>query len=301
MEARTFDAFRRLTPGEREQHVEAYWQFLRGRDGEADVGTRCLDRREPIMRRLERAEASWNGGIDREGFQRCMEGDRHRSLDLRTEWVLAAARANEGERYGVGIEIDRYLKRGCFPGIRRPEIMVHVMLQESYHCRILVEMCRACGIQFEPRAPGWANRAMLVAIGALPSWLRWIPVMAGELVGTTVFRILHEHTGLFAEQPEVEAHLAGLIRQIWIDEVLHVAYLRALLGPVGLLAVRAALPVVAWAVLRDVPQLRKLGCSTRQIVDAALAGISIPDEIEWLPPDTSLSDGGLGFPEAARS
>ena len=67
--------------------------------------------------------------------------------------------------------------------------------------------------------------------------------------------------------------------------MLHVAYLRAHLGATGLLAVRLLIPQVAQAVMRDVPQLRTLGCTPEQILQELKGGIEIPAEIDWLEPD----------------
>lgn len=281
----TLDPLRVLGDAERRAHLAAYQRFLCARDGDADLEARTLSRRELRMRAIESSPVVWRGAIDEAGFRRCLAGERGTRLDPRTEWVLAAAKANEGERYGVDIEIRRYLERGGFPGVRDPLLMRYVLMQESYHCRILVELCRTCGLAFEAHEPGWMNRALLVLIGALPGALRWIPVMAGEIVGTAVFRLLHANLGLFAEDPAVHARLRDLIREIWLDEVLHVAYLRAHLGGAALAAVRLMIPQVARAVLRDVPQLRSLGCTAARILAELRNGIEIPAEIDWLEPD----------------
>lgn len=281
----TFDPLRVLDAEERRAHLAAYQDFLSARDGDDDVASRTLSLREPRMRAIENSPMAWRGAIDESGFRRCLSGERSARLDPRTEWALAAAKANQGESYGVEIEIRRYLARGRFPGVRDPKLMRYVMLQESYHCRILAELSRTCGLDFTPQEPGWTNRALLVLIGALPGWLRWVPVMAGEIVATAVFRLLHSQLGLFAEDPAVHARLRDLIREIWVDEVLHVAYLRALLGAPGMTAVRLLLPQVARAVLRDVPQLINLGCTPERVLAELENGIEIPVEIDWLEPD----------------
>jgi hypothetical protein len=296
-----FDPFRVLTKFERRQHLDGFLDWLRERDGAADARARSLDRREPIMRAFEASPIRWRGPIDREGFQRCIAGHRGERLDSRTEWILAAARANEGERYGVEIELRRYLQRGFFPGVPSQEIMVKVMLQEAYHCRILQALWRTSGLDFQPRDPSWPQRAMMAAIGFLPGWLRWAPVMAGELVGTSVFKVLIANLRLFSAQPEVEQHFRNLMRAIWIDEVLHVAYLRALLPPAGLALVRLLLHPIAFAVLSDVPQLRNLGCSRESMVSDACAGIEIPSEVGWLAPDLPSDNERFDAPESVAA
>jgi hypothetical protein len=284
---RSFDPFRLLSEEERTQHLDAYLRFLSQREGEIDLARRTLSRREERMRALEQDEAVWIGDVDRDGFRRSMSRQRVDSLDPRTQWILAAAKANEGERYGVELEIARYLRRGGFPGIRSPQLMLYLLMQEAYHCRILVQVCRTCGVSFESRDPGWANRTLMGMIGALPGRMRWIPVLAAECVGTAVFKLLTEHLGLFAEQPEVRDRLGAFMREIWLDEVLHVAFLRAHLHRTGLAAARAMVPLIAGATLRDVPQLGALGITPSQILDALRGGIAIPEEIDWLCADLS--------------
>jgi hypothetical protein len=293
--SRSFNPFRVLSEQERAAHLDAYLRFLTEREGEVDLPARTMSRREARMQALEQDSVIWTGEVDHAGFQRSMARRRVNRLDPRTQWILAAAKANEGERYGVELEIARYLRRGGFPGIRVPELMLYVLMQEAYHCRILLQVCRTCGVSFESRDPGWANRALLGAIGGLPGRLRWVPVLAAEVVGTAVFRLLLDHLGLFAAQPPIRDRLAACMREIWIDEVLHVAFLRAHLGRPALAVARALVPLIAGATLRDVPQLKALRIGPRQILESLQAGIEIPEEIGWLAPDPFPGPVGLSL------
>jgi hypothetical protein len=283
---RRFDPFRNLTPEERAQHLDAYRHFLNEREGEPDARRRTCDRRERRMLELEGSPAVvWTGAVDRVAFRRCMAGERDIELDARTAWVLAAAKANEGERYGVDLELARYFERGGFAGVHAQDLMLYAMIQEAYHCRLLVEICKTCDVEFTWNEPGWTTRALMALIGRLPGQLRWIPVMAGEMVGTAVFRLLYRQVDLFEEQPAVRDRLRRIVKEIWVDEVLHVAFARAHLGRPGLAAVRAMVPLVARATLHDAPQLRKLGCTPERILDALEPGVEIPPEIDWLAAD----------------
>lgn len=284
-----FDPFRVLTREERKAHVDAYRSFLAERDGAPDAVERTMAIRETRMREIEANPVAWSGSIDREGFQRAISGARYEELDPRTSWILAAARANEGESYGADIEIRRFLDRG-FQGVEAEDVLLSVMMQESYHCRILHELCRACGIELVSRVPGVGTRALVALLGVLPARVRWVPVMAGEIVGTVVFRLLLEHLHLFADEPEVHDRMKRLMREIWIDEILHVAFLRSQIGPVGIRFVRAMVPMVARAALHDVPQLRGLNCTVPRLVEDLGSGIPIPDEIGWMHDE---SDGSL--------
>jgi len=282
---RSFDPLRVLSDDERQQHFDAYQRFLFEREGEIDLGRRTFSRRELRTRAFEQSAVVWKGDVDREGFRRSMLRLPVASLDLRTQWILAAAKANEGERFGVEIELSRYQARGRFSGIRAPELMLHLLVQEAYHCRLLIEICRTCGVEFESLDPGWATRALISLIGALPGRLRWVPVLAAEMVGTTVFHLLATQLHLFAEQPEVRERLSACMREIWVDEVLHVAFLRAQLRAPGLAVARAMVPVIARETLRDVPQLGALGITPHDIIESLKGGIEIPEEIGWLEAD----------------
>jgi hypothetical protein len=203
----------------------------------------------------------------------------------RREWLLAATKANEGESYGVEIEIDRYVKRGGFPGFETPELMLRVLMQESYHCRILAELCRTVGVPAVRETPAWPTRAFLVVIGAVPAVLRWAIVLAGECIGATLFRRLHDALPECGFAPREQERLQGMIREIWRDEVLHVAFLRAALGPIGLRISRALLPLTTFGVFQQVPDLRALGCTPAALLRDLRTGIPIPHELEWLRPD----------------
>jgi len=296
---RTFDPYRNLSSEERVQHLAAYRHFLNEREGEVDAGQRTLQRRERRMLAMEASPIVWSGAIDRSAFQRCMADEQSIELDARTAWVFAAAKANEGERYGVDLELARYFEHGGFAGVHAQDLMLFAMVQESYHCRLLVEICKTCGVEFEWNVPGWTTRALMALIGRLPGQLRWIPVMAGELVGTAVFRLLYGQVNLFDEQPAVRDRLRQIVKEIWIDEVLHVAFARAHLGRVGLALVRASVPLVAQATLRDVPQLRRLGCTPERILGDLASGIEIPGEIDWLLPDVRPPAGAGALPQGA--
>jgi hypothetical protein len=84
---------------------------------------------------------------------------------------------------------------------------------------------------------------------------------------------------------EVEERLQSLLGEIWIDETLHVAYLRGKLGPISVRASRLLLPAVVLALMKDVPQLRKLGCTLGELYWRARTALEIPPAIEWMEAD----------------
>ena len=128
----------------------------------------------------------------------------------------------------------------------------------------LVEGPRTVGLDVSIAPPPRLMRVIVHAIYRLPDRLRWTLVLCGEVLGSTIFGLLREHTSLFADEPEVEARLHSLVSEIWRDETLHVAFLRARLGPFALRCARWLLPAMARGLMRDVPQLVELGCDLLQ-------------------------------------
>ena len=88
-------------------------------------------------------------------------------------------------------------------------------------------------------------------------------------------------------QPEVEERLRSLVGEIYHDEILHVAWLRARLHPWAIRIARRIAPLVAGRVMREVPQFHALGCSRREFVFRLRRGLEIPPELDWLDPEFS--------------
>jgi hypothetical protein len=250
-----------------------------------------MERRERRMREIEENPVVWSGAIDADAFKRCLAGEHGVPIDARTEWALAAAKANEGESYGVEIELRRFERDGMLPALTAPDVLLSIYMQESYHCRILIELCRTCGVSFQPRKPAWTNRALVSLIGALPPALRWVPVMAGETVGAAVFRMLYERVDVFAGHSLAQDRMRELLREIWLDEVLHVAFLRTQVGRFGLSIVRTLVPLVASAVLAGMQPLRGIGVTGKEIRASLGRGLRIPSELNWLERSAFLREG----------
>jgi hypothetical protein len=147
---------------------------------------------------------------------------------------------------------------------------------------MLVELCRTCGIDFRPRRPALANRILISIMGGVPASIKWVPGMAGEIVGAAVFGILYSKTALFDERPEVAARLRELLREIWSDESIHISYLRAQNGRIGLHLVRILFPIVAWFLLADMPKLRNLGITMHGLLAWTRDGVPVPEEVAWI-------------------
>jgi hypothetical protein len=280
---RYFNPFRVLTSEDRNLHLDAYLRFLRERDGEPDMDAFTLSRREAFFRDLDAKPVRWKGYFDEGGFLQHMRGTGSPPLSPRTAFVVAAAKSNIGESYGVEVELAAFRRQ---PKRTADPLYLHLMLEEGYHTRILDELCRCCGVEPERQRPDWMQRQVIHAMMFWPNRLRWILIFAGEVLGSEVFKLLRERVEVFAEEPEAEARLDYLLNEIWIDEVFHVAYLRAKLGPIGIRVARLLLPLIAIAVFRMVPQGFRIGLTRRAVLDRIRrTGIEIPPGMKWMKSD----------------
>jgi len=284
--SRSFDPFRVLTDAERERHLDRYLAYLGERDGSIDLAGRQLTRREAWFDALADKPVEWLGDVDLDGFYQHYRDTGAPEIDARTTWLIATAKANLGESYGVDIELSRFFRKPDAAAGADP-LYLHLMLQEFYHTRILSMLCRTCGVEPERRLPTRFQRAMIHLMMYLPDRVRWVPILAGEVLGSEVFKMLRQGVRLFDEQPEVAARLDMLLSEISTDEICHVAYLRAKIGRIGVRVARHLLPIIAWSVMRDVPELHRLGWTRKTVLDHLRAGIDIPDGIDWIRPDAA--------------
>jgi hypothetical protein len=284
---RTFDPFRVLTPEERTGHLDEYLRFLHDRDGERDTETFALAKRESFFRDLEAKPVRWQGDLDETGFYQHLREEALPDVEPRTVLLVAAAKANRGEAYGVEIELDSFRTRS-HRATENP-LYLHLMFEERYHTRILVEACRTCGVEPEKLIPHGFERFMIHLMMYLPDRLRWIPILAGEVLGTEVFNVLRQNVHHFSSEPEVEDRLRMLFTEIWTDEVGHAAYLRAKVGPIGIRIARLLVPLLTGSLLRAVPQGYKIGLTRKIILSRLRRGIEMPPAFEWMAPEPNAS------------
>jgi hypothetical protein len=289
-----FDPFRLLDEDERRRHLDAYRSYLEARNGDIDLDNRRLSRRELYLAALQANPVSSQNAIDPVGFREHLEGPGVLPVDEATAWLLAVAKANEGEVYGVDLELRRFIRDKRFIRDERcieddvdgvDMLQLYVFLEEVYHSRILTEVCLACGQDLVIRQPRWRIRMLSRAIYYMPDRIRWTVILCAEVVGVTAFRLFLDRCHLFAKEPEVEERLRSLVTEIWQDELLHVAMLRARLGPFAIRVARRLFPFVVRSLIQDVPELLDLGGNRGEFMRRISQGIEIPRHIDWLYPD----------------
>ena len=280
---RTFDPFRVLSIPEREKHLDDYLAYLEERDGAVDIEAFTLQHRETYRQDLEAKPVRWQGDVDEAGFYQHTRKTGRPPIDERTSLLVSAAVANVDERYGVEIELDAFSKR---PG-RASEnpLYMHLMFQERYHTWMLDEMCRTCGMEPEHQTPSWLHRALIHWMMYLPDRVRWIPILAGETLGSIVFEMLVESVEHFSEEPRVEERLRSLLTEIWIDEICHVAYLRAKMGRWGIRIARLLFPMIVASLFTVVPANNKIGLNRAAVMARLRKGVPVPSALGWIAPD----------------
>ena len=295
---RRFDPFRPLSDEERQREYEGYLAHLRARDGELDFSRRLLPVREARQRGLEANPIRWRGELDRDAFYQHFHRVGKPELDAKTLWILTIAVANEGERFGAEGEMRRFDRMGPH---RADPIKLYHVVQEAYHTRLLLEACRCLGLDgLTLMKPRWLHRVIIHAMTYLPDSLRYTFILCGEIVGATVFRLMHETCRFFPESPEVEARLRGILDEIVHDEALHVAFCRSRLSRRSLRVARALMPIVISVLMRQLPQLKALGIERDELERRLLGGVEIPHGVDWIAVDTppaAAPEHAAAFPD----
>jgi hypothetical protein len=202
--------------------IEGYRDFLQRRDGEADLLNRRLASREQFFGDLEADPVRSARRIDREAFARNL---RRRlpepGLDREMLFLLATAKLNQAERFGVGLG-ETY---GLNSDEDLPPERVYVELEEHYHTRLLAYVLDVFGLKFQVVPPPFVMRQFVKMGVFLPERLGVLFVGAAEMAGCVMFDELRRvGVELFADEPEVAARIELLYSEILTDEVGHVGY-----------------------------------------------------------------------------
>lgn len=202
--------------------IEGYREFLLRRDGEADLLNRRLANREDFFAELQANPVRSAHPADRDEFLRNL---RHRrpepGLDPKTLFLLATAKLNQAERFGVGLG-ETY---GRNSAADLPPERVYLELEEHYHTRLLAYVLDIFDLTFEVVPPPVVLRQFVKAGVFMPERLGFLFVGAAEMAGCVMFDELRR-TGveLFADEPDVSERIERLYAEILTDEIGHVGY-----------------------------------------------------------------------------
>ena len=248
-----------LSSSERQGAVKDFLEFLRGRDGEVEPLAHRLSKREAYFQRLDQQPVRSTVPVDQAQFD-ChhrADGKPAAGLDDKMLWLLATAKLNRGERYGVELDLKYRQSRGR---IQLDDPMTFINVEEFYHTRILLDVLRIFGLEIEmlppsSRAIRWVTKAMIY----LPPPIALPLAMAGEVTGVIAFFLMRDKAAeIFKDEPAVLAQITSLYNEILVDEIGHVTYARTRLGRLGLKMAQLSQPAVTKSIFDNVSELRVL-------------------------------------------
>ncbi len=157
--------------------IEGYRTYLAQRDGDADLLHRRLAGREQFFAALEADPVRSTRAIDRAVFLRNLHRRRPEpNLDRPMLFVLATAKLNQAERFGVGLG-ETY---GLNSGDDIPPERVYMELEEHYHTRLLAYVLEVFGLPFQIVPPPLVMRQFIKVAVFLPERIRFAFVGAGR-------------------------------------------------------------------------------------------------------------------------
>ena len=222
--------------------IAEYREYLARRDGDADLLNRRLASREEYFVSLEAEPIRSKHIVDRESFARNLRRRRPEpSVDPRTLFLLATAKLNQAERFGVGLG-ETY---GQNSGDDVPPERVYMELEEHYHTRLLAYVLDIFGLPFQVVAPPFVLRQFVKTAVFLPERTSFMFVGAAEMAGCIMFYELRRiGMELFADEPHVASRIESLYSEILTDEVGHVGYCAARCTPPERAIMRRLYPLI---------------------------------------------------------
>jgi hypothetical protein len=209
--------------------IEGYRDYLARRDGEADLLHRRLSSREEFFAGLEADLVRSTRAIDRDVFMRNLRRRRPEpGLDRAMLFLLATAKLNQAERFGVGLG-ETY---GFNSGEDTPPERVYMELEEHYHTRLLAYVLDMFDLPFRVVPPALVMRQFVKVAVFFPERRGFPFVGAAEMAGCVMFDELRRvGVELFANEPDVAARVEQLYSEILTDELGHVGYCAARCTP----------------------------------------------------------------------
>lgn len=202
--------------------IEGYRVYLAERDGDADLLNRRLSNRELFFDELEANPVRSAQPADRPTFLRNLRRRRPEpGLDRKMLFLLATAKLNQAERFGVGLG-ETY---GLNSHESLPPENVYLELEEHYHTRLLAYVLNVFDLPFRVVPPPFVMRQFVKTGVFLPERLGFLFVGAAEMAGCIMFDELRRvGAELFADEPAVAERITLLYREILTDEIGHVGY-----------------------------------------------------------------------------
>jgi hypothetical protein len=202
--------------------IEGYRDFLHRRDGEADLLNRRLENREQFFTDLETNPVRSGQPANRATFLRNLRRRKPEpGLDRKMLFLLATAKLNQAERFGVGLGETYGMNSDADVAPER----VYLELEEHYHTRLLAYVLDVFDLTFQVVPPPFVMRQFVKTGVFMPERFGMLFVGAAEMAGCVMFDELRRvGIELFAEEAEVSERIERLYSEILTDEVGHVGY-----------------------------------------------------------------------------
>lgn len=236
--------------------IEGYRDFLARRDGEADLLNRRLANRERFFAELEANPVRSAHPADRTIFLRNLRRRRpDPGLDRKMLFLLATAKLNQAERFGVGLG-ETY---GRNSDENLPPENVYLELEEHYHTRLLAYALDVFDLTFQVVPPPFVMRQFVKTGVFLPEQLGFMFVGAAEMAGCIMFDELRRAGAeLFADEPEVAERIELLYSEILTDEIGHVGYCASRCTSAERAVMRWAYPLIGRLFARQTAEISLL-------------------------------------------
>lgn len=232
--------------------IDGYRRYLAERNGSADLLRRRLERREEFFAGIEATPVRSRRRIDRDTFLHDLRR-RHPepAPDRELAWLLATAKLNQAERFGVGLGETYGRNSGDGP----PEA-VYLELEEHYHTRLLAYVLDMFDLPFQVVPPPLVMRQFVKASVFLPERPGIPFVGAAEMAGCVMFDELRRAgVAIFADEPDVAARIDSLYGEILADEIGHVGYCAARCSPTGRMLMRRLYPRFGRLIARQTSEI----------------------------------------------
>ncbi|OBY33698.1 hypothetical protein [Mycolicibacter kumamotonensis] len=236
--------------------IEGYRDYLAERDGEADLLNRRLSNRETFFDELEANPVRSAHPADRPTFLRNLRRRRPEpGLDPKMLFLLATAKLNQAERFGVGLG-ETY---GRNSDESLPPENVYLELEEHYHTRLLAYALDVFGLPFQVVPPPFVMRQFVKTSVFLPERLGFMFVGAAEMAGCIMFDELRRvGVELFADEPDVAQRITLLYSEILTDEIGHVGYCASRCTSVERAIMRRLYPLIGRLIARQTAEISLL-------------------------------------------
>ncbi len=258
--------------------IEGYREFLHERDGDADLLNRRLANRELFFDELVANPIRSTSPADRATFTRNLHRRvPEKGLDGKMLFLLATAKLNQAERFGVGLG-ETY---GQNSDADVPPERVYLELEEHYHTRLLAYILDMFDLTFQVVPPPFVMRQFVKMAVFIPKRLGFAFVGASEMAGCVMFDELRRvGVRLFADEPDVAERIESLYSEILTDEIGHVGYCASQCTSAERAVMRRIYPFIAKLFARQTAEIGLLVGS-----DALNSRLSRPFDVDELDAD----------------